>query len=46
MADHELSLDIIEHGFLRKLSIKSLKGKLHTLFPRKLDKTFRTDEVD
>lgn len=46
VAGHELSLDIIEHGFLRRSSVKWSLGKLHKLFPNKLDRTYRVDDVD
>lgn len=46
IAGHDISLDIIEHGFLRRSSIKWSLGKLHKLFPSKLDRTYRVDDVD
>jgi hypothetical protein len=46
VAGHNLSLDNIEHGFLRKSSIKWSLGKLQKLFPCKLEKKFRVDKVD
>ena len=46
VAGNKLSLDIIEHGFLRKSSIKWSLGKLSKLFPSKLEKKFRVDKID
>lgn len=46
VAGHNLSLDVIEHGFLRRSSIKWSLGRLHKLFPSKLDRTYRVDDVD
>lgn len=46
IAGNKLSLDVIEHDFLRRSSIKLSLGKLHKLFPSKLERKFRVDEVD
>ena len=46
VAGNKLSLDIIEHGFLRKSSIKWSLGNLNKLFPCKLEKKFRVEKVD
>ncbi|MBU0940747.1 MAG: DUF547 domain-containing protein [Bacteroidetes bacterium] len=46
IAGNKVSLDIIEHGFLRRSSIKWSLGTLHKLFPSKLDRKFRVKDVD
>ena len=46
VAGNKLSLDIIEHGFLRKSSIKWSLGKVNKIFPSKLEKKFRVEKVD
>lgn len=46
IAGNKVSLDIIEHDFLRRSSIKLSLGKLHKIFPSKLEKKFRVDTVD
>ena len=46
IAGNTVSLDIIEHGFLRRSSIKWSLGMLHKLFPSKLDRKFRVKDVD
>lgn len=46
LAKSKISLDIIEHGFLRKSSIKLSLGKLHKLFPSRLERLYRVDKVD
>jgi hypothetical protein len=46
IAGNKVSLDIIEHGFLRRSSIKWSLGMLHKLFPSKLDRKFRVKDVD
>lgn len=46
IAGNKVSLDIIEHGFLRRSSIKWSLGALHKLFPSKLDRKFRVNDVD
>ena len=46
IAGYKLSLDIIEHGFLRKSSIKLSLGKLKKVFPSKLERKFRVKKVD
>lgn len=46
VAGNKLSLDIIEHGFLRRSSVKWSLGKLKKLFPSKLEKKFRVEKVD
>ena len=46
IAGNNLSLDIIEHGFLRKSSIKLSLGKLQKIFPSKLERKFRVDKLD
>lgn len=46
IAGNELSLDIIEHGFLRKSSVKLSLGKLKKLFASKLEQNYRVDKVD
>ena len=45
-AGNKISLDIIEHGFLRKSMVKLSMGKMHNLFPPKLEKDFRVEKVD
>jgi hypothetical protein len=46
IAGNNVSLDNIEHGFLRRSSIKWSLGMLHQLFPSKLDRKFRVQNVD
>lgn len=46
IAGNKVSLDVIEHDFLRRSSIKLSLGKLHKLFPSKLERKFRVDHVD
>ena len=46
IAGNKISLDIIEHGFLRKSSVKLSLGKLKKIFPSKLEKKFRVNTVD
>lgn len=46
VAGNKLSLDIIEHGFLRKSSVKWSLGKVNKIFPSKLEKKFRVEKVD
>lgn len=46
IAGNKVSLDDIEHGFLRKSSVKWSLGKLKKIFPSKLDKKFRVESVD
>lgn len=46
LAGHELSLDDIEHVFLRRSSVKYSVGKLNKVFPPKLEKKFRVDKLD
>ncbi|MEC4004366.1 DUF547 domain-containing protein [Flavobacterium sp. SUN052] len=46
IAGNKLSLDIIEHGFLRKSSIKWSLGKFKKIFPSKIEKKFRVEKVD
>lgn len=46
VAGNKLSLDNIEHGFLRKSSVKWSLGKLNKIFPSKLEKKFRVEKVD
>ena len=46
IAGNKVSLDIIEHGFLRRSSIKWSLGRFHKLFPSKLDRKFRVKKVD
>lgn len=46
VAGNKLSLDMIEHGFLRKSSIKLSYGKLSKLFPTQLEKKYRVEKVD
>ena len=46
IAGNKVSLDVIEHDFLRRSSIKLSLGKLHKLFPSKLERKFRVDDVD
>lgn len=45
-AGNKISLDIIEHGFLRKSMVKLSMGKMHNLFPPQLEKDFRVEKVD
>ena len=46
VAGNTLSLDDIEHGFLRKSSIKLSMGKLKKPFPSKLEKKYQVDKLD
>lgn len=46
VAGNKLSLDDIEHGFLRKSSIKLSMGQLSKVFPPKLEKQYRVDRLD
>ncbi len=46
LAGNKISLDIIEHGFLRKSSIKLSLGKLQKIFPSRLEKIYRVEKVD
>ena len=46
IAGNTLSLDDIEHGFLRKSSIKLSMGKLKNPFPSKLEKKYQVDKID
>jgi hypothetical protein len=46
IAGNKVNLDIIEHGFLRHSAVKWSLGKFGKLFPPKLERTFRVDDVD
>jgi hypothetical protein len=46
IAGVKLSLDNIEHGLLRKSSLKFSFGYLHKLFPTKTEKNWRVDKID
>lgn len=46
IAGNKVSLDVIEHDFLRRSSIKLSLGKLHKLFPSRLERKFRVEKVD
>lgn len=46
VAGNKLSLDVIEHGFLRRSSIKWSLGKFNKIFPSKLEKKYRVEKVD
>lgn len=46
IAGNTLSLDDIEHGFLRKSSIKLSMGQLKKPFPSKLEKKYQVDKLD
>jgi hypothetical protein len=46
IAGNKVSLDNIEHDYLRRSSIKLSLGKLHKLFPSKLERKYRVDHVD
>lgn len=45
-ASHRISLDKIEHGFLRHSRVKWSLGYLGKIFPGKLEKKFRVAKVD
>ena len=45
-AGNKISLDVIEHGFLRKSMTKMSRGKMHNLFPSQLEKDFRVEKLD
>ncbi len=46
VAGHLFSLDDIEHGILRRSSVKWSLGYLNKWFPRKIEKQLRVDNVD
>ncbi|MCG9793861.1 DUF547 domain-containing protein [Flavobacterium algicola] len=46
IAGNKVSLDNIEHDFLRRSSIKWSLGALHKIFPSKLERKFRVEDVD
>jgi len=46
IAGNKVSLDLIEHGFLRKSSIKLSMGKLSKIFPPTIEKKYRVDKID
>ena len=46
IAGNKVSLDIIEHGFLRKSSVKLSMGKISKIFPPKIEKKYRVDKID
>lgn len=46
IAGQQLSLDMIEHGLLRRSKIKWGLGYLNKLFPSKFEKDFRVDKLD
>jgi len=45
-AGHQISLDKIEHGILRHSQVKLALGYLGKMFPDKLEKRYRVDDVD
>ena len=45
-AGHNISLDKIEHGFLRRSRVKWSLGYFGKLFPGKLDRKFRVKKID
>lgn len=46
IAGNKVSLDNIEHDFLRRSSLKLGLGKVHKIFPGKLERKFRVENVD
>ncbi|WP_207496366.1 DUF547 domain-containing protein [Aridibaculum aurantiacum] len=46
VAGHQLSLDFIEHGILRRSKNKLSMGYFNKLFPSSLEKKWRVDSVD
>lgn len=46
LAGHDVSLDNIEHDYLRHSSVKWGLGIFHKIFPSCLEKKFRVDKVD
>jgi hypothetical protein len=46
IAGNKVNLDIIEHGFLRRSAVKWSLGLFGKLFPPKLERTFRVDDVN
>ena len=46
IAGNKVSLDLIEHGFLRKSSVKLSMGKLSKIFPPNIEKKYRVDKID
>ena len=46
IAGNKVSLDLIEHGFLRKSSVKLSMGKLSKIFPPTIEKKYRVDKID
>lgn len=46
IAGNKVSLDDIEHDFLRRSSLKLGLGKIHKIFPGKLERKFRVENVD
>ncbi|MBC7874435.1 MAG: DUF547 domain-containing protein [Ferruginibacter sp.] len=46
IAGHQLSLDDIEHGILRRSKIKWSLGHLNKLFPGKTEKQWRVEHLD
>ncbi|MFV8334162.1 DUF547 domain-containing protein [Flavobacterium sp. GSP14] len=46
IAKNKVSLDLIEHGFLRKSSVKLSLGKLSKIFPPQIEKKYRVDKID
>jgi hypothetical protein len=45
-ASHKISLDKIEHGFLRKSRVKWSLGYFRKLFPSQLERKFRVKKID
>lgn len=46
IANQQLSLDMIEHGLMRRSKIKWGLGYLNKIFPSKFEKIFRVDKLD
>jgi hypothetical protein len=46
IAGNKVSLDMIEHDYLRRSSIKLSLGLLQKIFPSRLEKKFRVDHLD
>ncbi|GGI23834.1 hypothetical protein GCM10008119_09640 [Pedobacter mendelii] len=46
VAGHQLSLDLIEHGILRRSKVKWAEGFLGKFFPSGFEKQFRVEKLD
>lgn len=46
IANQQLSLDMIEHGLMRRSKIKWGLGYLNKIFPSRFEKIFRVDKLD